>query len=137
MTQISEDQLITDFEVPDDVKKVTICSETGLLARSGCPKTTEYFSDDTAPTKYCNEHGGGGGTATPTPTPTPTESLTPTPTPTESLTPTPTPETSVPDTSSAAESVPASDTSSVPEETPAPQSTDVNPLNGEPASESQ
>lgn len=46
-----------DFTEPSSVEKATICSSTGLLAGSGCPKTTEYFAKGTAPTKRCTQHG--------------------------------------------------------------------------------
>lgn len=90
------------------VRKVIICSETGLLAIDGaCPNAVEKtFEDgDDVPTQYCNVHKvqttptptttpstspSTAPTPTTTPTTTPTAPTTPTPTPTPTTTPTPT-----------------------------------------------
>jgi penicillin-binding protein 1A len=56
MERIHEDLPDKDFTIPSSVEKVTICSSTGLLAGSGCPTTTEYFANGTAPTKKCTQH---------------------------------------------------------------------------------
>ena len=60
------------FEVPESVKRLTICKETGLLASSdACTKITEYFAEGTGPSKTCPGHaaapteGGANGTTTP------------------------------------------------------------------------
>ncbi len=45
-----------DFEIPSSVEEKTVCTKTGLLATSGCPAITEYFSKDNAPTKSCSGH---------------------------------------------------------------------------------
>lgn len=46
------------FEKPNTVSSRDVCSETGMLARSGCPNTyTEYFLPSTIP-DLCNEHTG-------------------------------------------------------------------------------
>lgn len=50
------------FEMPESVKRKTICSETGLLASSdACTKRTEYYAEGTGPSKTCPGHA-----ATPT-----------------------------------------------------------------------
>ncbi len=51
-----ENQANKDFELPDGVKEYTICTKTGLLATSSCPRQTAYFTEDSAPTKYCSGH---------------------------------------------------------------------------------
>ena len=38
------------FEMPTSVEQKTICTESGMLARPGCPSRTEYFATDNAPT---------------------------------------------------------------------------------------
>lgn len=46
------------FEKPDKVVEATICSETGMLANSGCSNTyTEYFLPKTLPGN-CTKHSG-------------------------------------------------------------------------------
>ena len=80
------------FKMPDTVKEVTICAESGLLAGIGCTRTKEYFDESQVPVTRCTEHF-----VTPTPTPTPTPTATPTPSatpavPTTIPTETPTPE---------------------------------------------
>lgn len=45
-----------DFEMPSTVEKVSVCSETGLLPRAGCPVITEYFDIGDIPTDYCDQH---------------------------------------------------------------------------------
>lgn len=45
---------VVQFEMPESVKKKTLCSETGLIASSdACTKYTEYFAEGTAPKKQC------------------------------------------------------------------------------------
>ena len=51
--EIMEDK---DFEMPSSVEKASVCSETGLLPRAGCPTITEYFDISSLPTEYCDEH---------------------------------------------------------------------------------
>ena len=70
-----------NFEMPESVKRQTICKETGLLASSdACTKYSEYFAEGTGPSKTCPGHGetpdagtaegaAGGNTTTTTPTP--------------------------------------------------------------------
>ncbi len=38
------------------VEKASVCAETGLLPRAGCPAITEYFDVGTMPTEYCDQH---------------------------------------------------------------------------------
>ena len=64
MTRIHEGLPTKEFEKPDDIVSVQICSQSGLLPveglcdcdpRGSCIKT-EYFTKDTVPTEYCNTH---------------------------------------------------------------------------------
>ncbi len=71
MNRIHSNLEIKEFEMPEGVEQLTICSESGLLAGVGCSTTTEYFDIATAPTVTCTDH-------IPTPTPTPTATATPT-----------------------------------------------------------
>lgn len=46
-----------NFEMPESVKRKSICKETGLLASSDACKTyTEYYAEGTAPSKTCPGH---------------------------------------------------------------------------------
>ena len=107
MNRVHEDKAYKEFEMPSSVKRVTVCSETGLLAGDTCTNTyTEYFDKNTIPKKYCPGHKqeeeeeeedtkdtkddkdnkdtdtGSGETTTPsTPAPTPAPSPEPTPSP--------------------------------------------------------
>ena len=56
MTGIHEGLPEKDFTKPASVEKLSVCSETGLLPRAGCPVITEYFDVGTMPTEYCEEH---------------------------------------------------------------------------------
>jgi penicillin-binding protein 1A len=71
MNRIHEGLDDATFEQPSTVEELTICSESGLLAGTGCTTTTEVFSTAYAPTETCTQHK---------PTPTPTATATPTPT---------------------------------------------------------
>ncbi|MCI5649656.1 MAG: PBP1A family penicillin-binding protein [Fusicatenibacter sp.] len=87
MTRIHEGLPDVEFQLSSTVKEVTICTESGLLARSDCPsKTVEYYALADIPTERCKGHYVAP-TLTPTPeaTPTPTvdPTVTPTPVPTE------------------------------------------------------
>lgn len=44
------------FPVPEGVRELVICGETGDLAGSGCPARTEYFAAGTEPNKLCERH---------------------------------------------------------------------------------
>ena len=56
MSRIHEGLENKDFEMPSSVEKASICSETGLLPRAGCPTITEYFDISSLPTEYCDKH---------------------------------------------------------------------------------
>ena len=56
MSRIHEGLENKDFEMPSSVEKASICSETGLLPRAGCPTITEYFDISSLPTEYCDQH---------------------------------------------------------------------------------
>ena len=56
MTRIHEGLPEKDFTKPASVEKLSVCSETGLLPRAGCPVITEYLDVGTMPTEYCEEH---------------------------------------------------------------------------------
>ena len=45
-----------DWEEPSGLQKVSVCSMTGLLPSDTCPVTTDWFTEDHAPTKYCKGH---------------------------------------------------------------------------------
>ena len=63
MNRIHEGKAAKNFAVPGSVEEVSICSQSGLLAGTGCPVSTEYFAEGTAPTTVCTQH-------IPTPVPT-------------------------------------------------------------------
>lgn len=46
-----------DFTMPADVEQKTICTQTGLIANSGCPAITEYFATGSIPDEVCAGHG--------------------------------------------------------------------------------
>lgn len=56
MTRIHEGLEDRDFDMPSSVEKASVCAETGLLPRSGCPTITEYFDISSLPTEYCDQH---------------------------------------------------------------------------------
>ena len=56
MTRIHEGLPSKEFDKPASVEKLSVCSETGLLPRAGCPVITEYFDVGTMPTEYCDQH---------------------------------------------------------------------------------
>ena len=53
MEQIHQNLEEKDFEIPTSVVRKTICTQTKLLAVSGCPARTDYFDKDTLPTESC------------------------------------------------------------------------------------
>lgn len=64
MTRVHADLPYKDFEMPDDIVAVQVCSQSGLLPveglcdcdpRGSCVRT-EYFSKGTVPTEYCTTH---------------------------------------------------------------------------------
>ena len=56
MTRIHEGLPDKDFDMPASVEKISICEETGVLPRAGCPVITEYFDIGDVPTDYCDQH---------------------------------------------------------------------------------
>ena len=66
MERIHEGLPEKEFEMPATVREVSICSETGLLARSSCDAVTEYYAVSDIPSRRCSGHY-----VAPTPTPTP------------------------------------------------------------------
>ena len=56
MTRIHEGLPSKELEKPASVEKLSVCEETGLLPRAGCPVITEYFDVGTMPTEYCDQH---------------------------------------------------------------------------------
>lgn len=92
MNEIHEGLADMDFETSATVQEATICTKTGLLARSSCPSITEYFAVSDLPTERCKGHYTAPA-STPTPTRTPSAASTPqaTPTPTETPQETPAP----------------------------------------------
>ena len=56
MERIHQNLEYKDFEIPTSVVQKSICTETGLLAVSGCPARTDYFDKDTLPTESCPGH---------------------------------------------------------------------------------
>lgn len=56
MSRIHDGLSDPGFIPPDSVEQATICSRSGLLARSGCPTNTEYFDKSTIPTQRCTSH---------------------------------------------------------------------------------
>ena len=73
MNRIHEGLKPRKFTQPSTVETLAVCSESGLLAGSGCTPVNEYFSTANAPAETCQEHK-------PTPTPRPTATAAPTPT---------------------------------------------------------
>ena len=92
MNEIHEGLADMDFETSATVQEATICTKTGLLARSSCPSITEYFAVSDLPTERCKGHYTPPA-STPAPTKTPSAVPTPqaTPTPTEAPQETPVP----------------------------------------------
>jgi penicillin-binding protein 1A len=64
MSRIHEDLPYKDFEQPDGIKRVSVCSKSGKLAVDGlCNRAsggsavyTEYFADGTQPSSVCDKH---------------------------------------------------------------------------------
>ena len=56
MSRIHEGLSDPGFTPPDSVQEATICSQSGLLASSGCPTITEFFEKSTIPTERCTSH---------------------------------------------------------------------------------
>ncbi len=56
MSRIHESLEYKEFDSTSHMVKKTVCSYSGLLPGKGCPTTTEYFTEDSIPTKYCPGH---------------------------------------------------------------------------------
>ena len=56
MTRIHEGLEYMEFPQPASVESISVCEETGLLPRDGCPVITEYFDIGTEPSEYCDQH---------------------------------------------------------------------------------
>lgn len=57
MTRIHEGYESKSFEMPDSLKKTSVCTKTGKLASSEfCTPYSEYFEEGTVPTQGCNGH---------------------------------------------------------------------------------
>lgn len=53
MTTILGTQPSVDWNAPDGVSKINICSTTGTLPCNGCPTRQEWFLDESRPTRRC------------------------------------------------------------------------------------
>lgn len=53
MSTILSGQTSIDWEIPDGVSKVNICSLTGTLPCDGCITKQEWFLDENIPTRHC------------------------------------------------------------------------------------
>ena len=61
MNAIPQYRSETDFNMPEGVEKIIVCSVTGQLAVAGCPEPAEvYFLAGRAPTEDCPLHDNGG-----------------------------------------------------------------------------
>lgn len=56
MTEIHEGLENKDFELPDSVEKVWVCTKTGKRAVSSCTGTYQLFDAGNAPTEWCSGH---------------------------------------------------------------------------------
>ena len=56
MSRIHEGMEYKSFDQPSTIECISICSETGLLPRTGCPVEDEYFDVGTIPSEYCDQH---------------------------------------------------------------------------------
>lgn len=56
MSRIHQDLEYMEFPQPSGIEQASICEETGLLPRTGCPVITEYFDIGSMPTEYCDQH---------------------------------------------------------------------------------
>jgi penicillin-binding protein 1B len=60
MKEAAADRPAAEFVKPDGIVRVRICVESGMVARSGCPKKLdEEFVAGTEPTRECLLHRGG------------------------------------------------------------------------------
>jgi len=54
MTGLLADKENHDWEVPEGLVQLPICTLTGTLACNGCPTKMEWFKKEDAPTKHCS-----------------------------------------------------------------------------------
>lgn len=92
MNRIHEGLSDPGFPVPASVQEATVCSKSGLLAGSGCPKITEYFEKSSIPTERCTQHYVAPRPQAPRSTPKPAPEGPPESTPEATTTPEATPE---------------------------------------------
>ena len=63
MTRIHEDLPDIGFDVPSNIVQCAVCKKSGKLPTELCMATgctrTEYFTEDTVPTEYCDVHYQG------------------------------------------------------------------------------
>ena len=55
MEQIHQGLEVKDFDMPDDVVKISVCKRSGMRASSGCDAYEEVFVKGTEP-DYCTNH---------------------------------------------------------------------------------
>jgi len=56
MRRVHDGLEVKDFEISSTLQRVSVCTQTGLLATSSCPARTEYCADSMAPGSYCPGH---------------------------------------------------------------------------------
>ncbi len=56
MQRVHEGLETKEFAVPESLKQVKVCQESGKLATDTCPATTEYFEKGSEPTSVCSKH---------------------------------------------------------------------------------
>lgn len=59
MEQYLNDKKKIGYNLPDTVLEKEYCTSTGLLASSGCPTSTGYYTEDNMPSYCSSGHGGG------------------------------------------------------------------------------
>ena len=61
MMKAHENLPVEDFEAPPGIYFKAVCLESGLLATDKCPRIIlDVFTEETAPTEYCNIHRSKG-----------------------------------------------------------------------------
>ena len=56
MDSIHSNLAVKDFAIPSTIERLSVCSQTGKLAQTGCTTVTEYFKSGKRPTAYCSGH---------------------------------------------------------------------------------
>ncbi|MDO8551378.1 MAG: PBP1A family penicillin-binding protein [bacterium] len=54
MSELLKDQANEEFEIPQGINKISICSITGTLPCNGCPTREEWFITGTEPRTHCS-----------------------------------------------------------------------------------